>query len=298
MLKKKISLFKAMAQTSYDNNSKDSIVAMLYDKFSTNSKLYLMEFQNDINNEDNNSGLFNIRPNIDTYRDNLNSNEINNNIYNDNNLNDANNNDNMLNNNNNLNNNDNILDNNQAYNNQSVRKTMIERATEDTFGFDCVCLVKGILWGWNADVRHVYGGATYQSNGVPDTTITNLLKKYCTEQSTDFSKIEVGEFLTMGGHCGVYIGDGLAIECTPKWKNGVQISEVWNIKKTSSVGRTWVSHGKLKVVEYIKEEPKPDTVKCDVFCVFPENATDAEINSMRVEMGRIGVRPAILTKRG
>ena len=51
MLKKKISLFKAIAQTSYDNNSKDSIVAMLYDKFSTNSKLYLMEFQNDINNE-------------------------------------------------------------------------------------------------------------------------------------------------------------------------------------------------------------------------------------------------------
>ena len=49
--KKKISLFKAIAQTSYDNNSKDSIVAMLYDKFSTNSKLYLMEFQNDINNE-------------------------------------------------------------------------------------------------------------------------------------------------------------------------------------------------------------------------------------------------------
>lgn len=76
--------------------------------------------QNDINNEDNNSGLFNIRPNIDTYRDNLNSNEINNNIYNDNNLNDANNNDNMLNNNNNLNNNDNILDNNQAYNNSDA----------------------------------------------------------------------------------------------------------------------------------------------------------------------------------
>lgn len=50
MLKKKTSLFKAIAQTSYDNNSKDSIVAMLYDKFSTNSKLYLMEFQNDINN--------------------------------------------------------------------------------------------------------------------------------------------------------------------------------------------------------------------------------------------------------
>lgn len=72
----------------------------------------------------------------------------------------------------------------------------------------------------------------------------------------------------------------------------------WNIKKTSSVGRTWVSHGKLKAVEYIKDEPKPAPVKCDVFCVFPENATDAEINSTRVEMERIGVCPVILTKRG
>ncbi len=188
--------------------------------------------------------------------------------------------------------------NNYAYNKQTERKTMIEGASADTFGFDCVCLVKGILWGWNADTNHSYGGAKYQSNGVPDTTITNLLKNYCTEQSTDFSKIEVGEFLTMDGHCGVYIGDGLAIESTPKWKNGVQITEVWNIKKTSSVGRTWVSHGKLKAVEYIKEEPKPAPVKCDVFCVFPENATDAEINSTRVEMERIGVRPVILTKRG
>lgn len=36
----------------------------------------------------------------------------------------------------------------------------------------------------------------------------------------------------------------------------------------------------------------------EVFCVFPENATDAEINSTRVEMERIGVCPVILTKRG
>ena len=188
--------------------------------------------------------------------------------------------------------------NNHAYNKQTERKTMIDGASADTFGFDCVCLVKGILWGWNADANHSYGGAQYQSNGVPDTTITNLLKNYCIEQSNDFSKIEIGEFLTMDGHCGVYIGDGLAIESTPKWKNGVQITEVWNIKKTSSAGRTWVSHGKLKAVEYIKEEAKPTPVKCDVFCVFPENATDAEINSTRVEMERIGVRPVILTKRG
>lgn len=186
----------------------------------------------------------------------------------------------------------------QSYNRRADRQPKINAASTDTFGFDCVCLVKAILWGWNADPTKSYGGVTYQSNGVPDTTINGLLNNYCTEQSTDFSKIEVGEFLTMDGHCGVYIGNGQAIECTPSWNDGVQITEVWNIKKTSSVGRTWISHGKLKAVEYIKEEPKPAPVKCDVFCVFPENATDAEINSTRVEMERIGIRPVILMKRG
>lgn len=187
---------------------------------------------------------------------------------------------------------------NHPYNKQTTRKTMIEAASADTFGFDCVCLVKGILWGWDADVNKTYGGATYQSNGVPDTKIPNLLENYCTEQSTDFSKIEPGEFLTMADHCGVYIGDGLAVESTPKWKNCVQISEVWNIKKTSSVGRTWVAHGKLNAVEYIKEDPAPAPLKCQVVCVFPENATDTDINSARVEMERIGVHPVILTERG
>ena len=38
---------------------------------------------------------------------------------------------------------------NHSYNEQAARTAMIKSATEDTFGFDCVCLIKGILWGWN-----------------------------------------------------------------------------------------------------------------------------------------------------
>lgn len=45
---------------------------------------------------------------------------------------------------------------------------MINAASADTFGFDCVCLIKGVLWGWHGDKNAVYGGATYTSNGVPD----------------------------------------------------------------------------------------------------------------------------------
>lgn len=184
--------------------------------------------------------------------------------------------------------------NNYAYNKKDARKSKIMNASFDTFGFDCVCLVKGILWGWNGDTTKSYGGASYQSNGVPDTTIPNLLKNYCTDQSNDFSKIEVGEFLTMDGHCGVYIGNGMAIESTPNWKDGVQITEVWNIKKTSSVGRNWVSHGKLKAVEYIKEEPKKSNA--EVFVVFPSTATDDEISATKAELSSMGYSARVLTE--
>ena len=137
-----------------------------------------------------------------------------------------------------------------SYNKKSARKAMIEAATADTFGFDCVCLVKGVLWGWNGDASKTYGGAVYQSNDVPDTTIENLLKS-CSDVSDDFSNIVPGEFVTMKGHCGVYIGDGLAVECTPKWENKVQITAVGNIGDVEGYNtRTWVSHGKLPYVDY------------------------------------------------
>ena len=54
------------------------------------------------------------------------------------------------------------------YNGKPDRVAMIKSATDDTFGFDCVCLIKGLLWGWDGDKSHIYGGATYCSNDVPD----------------------------------------------------------------------------------------------------------------------------------
>jgi hypothetical protein len=70
--------------------------------------------------------------------------------------------------------------------------------------------------------------------------------KYCTNVTTDFNHLEPGEYLWMSGHCGVYIGDGLAVECTPKWDNKVQITAVGNIGKIPGYNtRTWTKHGKL-----------------------------------------------------
>lgn len=136
---------------------------------------------------------------------------------------------------------------NHSYNMKDDRKQMINAASDDTFGFDCVCLIKGLLWGWNGNADKVYGGATYGSNGVPDIGTEQIIGK-CSDVSTDFSNVQVGELLWMQGHVGIYIGDGLAVECTPAWKNCVQVTTVRNIK--SGTGHKWTKHGKLPYVTY------------------------------------------------
>lgn len=141
--------------------------------------------------------------------------------------------------------------NNHSYNKQASRQNMIKSASADTFGFDCVCLIKGILWGWNGDKTKVYGGATYASNGVPDIDADMMFAR-CSEQSADFNNIEVGEAVWGKGHIGVYIGDGLAVECTPAWKNGVQITAC-NRTIAGYNRRNWVKHGKLPYITYEKE---------------------------------------------
>lgn len=148
---------------------------------------------------------------------------------------------------------------NHSYNQQTVRQVMIKSATDSTFGFDCVCLIKAILWGWNGNKGHVYGGAAYNTNGVPDINSEQMIAK-CKDVSTDFSKLQIGELLWMQGHVGIYIGSGKAVECTPAWKNGVQITDVLNVK--SGTGHRWVKHGKLPYVTYAEkaaDKPVSDT---------------------------------------
>lgn len=141
---------------------------------------------------------------------------------------------------------------NHEYNRQTVRAVMINSASSDTFGFDCVNLIKGVLWGWAGDLNKVYGGSRYVANGVPDIGADTMIKQ-CHDISTDFTNIKVGEAVWMQGHIGVYIGGGLAIECTPKWKNGVQITAC-NTAKSGYNRRNWTKHGKLPWIEYDVED--------------------------------------------
>lgn len=140
---------------------------------------------------------------------------------------------------------------NHSYNRQADRTAMINAASTDTFGFDCVCLIKGVLWGWRGDKNAIYGGATYTSNGVPDIGADSMIK-VCKNVTTDFSHIEIGEAVWMEGHIGVYVGDGLAVECTPRWANKVQITAC-NRSVSGYNRRNWTKHGKLPYVKYVED---------------------------------------------
>lgn len=119
------------------------------------------------------------------------------------------------------------------------------------FGFDCVCLIKGILWGWSGNQSKTYGGASYASNGVPDIGADTMIARCQNVSTTGWANMVPGEAVWCSGHIGIYIGDGLAVECTPAWENKVQITAVKNIgAKTGYNARTWTKHGKLPWVDY------------------------------------------------
>ena len=130
------------------------------------------------------------------------------------------------------------------------------------FLFDCVGLIKGILWGWDGDLSRTYGGAGYACNGVPDYDAKKMID-CCREVSTDFSDIVPGEAVWMDGHIGVYVGEGLVVEATPKWRGGVQRSTLANTAGSKTLpgtagARTWTKHGKLPWVDYAAQETEKE----------------------------------------
>ncbi len=137
------------------------------------------------------------------------------------------------------------------YNRRPERTAMILAADADTFAFDCIGLIKGILWGWDGNKDRTYGGAIYASNNVPDLGADTMITK-CSGISTMFSNIIPGEMLWKEGHAGIYLGNGLAAECTPLWDNDVQITGVANIGTVEGIShhRTWTKHGRLPWIDY------------------------------------------------
>lgn len=176
--------------------------------------------------------------------------------------------------------------NNNGYNKQAARTKYIQAATADTFGFDCSGLLKGILWGWCGNKSETYGGAVYEANGVSDTNANGMIK-LCSDISTDFSSIEVGEAVWIGGHIGVYIGNGLAVECTPRWENCVQITAC-NCSKSGYKRRNWTKHGKLPYIEYDVAITSENTNKTAVSGTASTGSATDEKTIWDYLMGKIG----------
>ena len=168
---------------------------------------------------------------------------------------------------------------NHSYNRATDRTKMINAATADTFGFDCVNLLKGILWDWNGDTSKTYGGAQYESNGVPDCTI-EYFKNF--DYSEDWNKIEPGEALYCPGHIGIYIGNNQAVECTPSWDNKVQITTVANLTGKGSRLRKWQGHGHIFAVDY-KHDP--------VYKITVETSDKATAEKLAAVLEVLGLNP-------
>lgn len=170
---------------------------------------------------------------------------------------------------------------NHSYNQQEARKKMINSSTQNTFGFDCVGLIKSVLWGYNADESKAYGGAKYKSNNVPDINADTMIK--ACQPTTNFSKIEVGEVVWVKGHIGVYVGQGKVVECTPKWTNNVQITNLGNRPEFKrDKYRVWSSHGKLPYILYESiEMTTPDTSKSPTEAEKPNTPTKNPSNTLR-----------------
>ncbi|MBO7078397.1 MAG: peptidoglycan-binding protein [Bacilli bacterium] len=68
----------------------------------------------------------------------------------------------------------------------------------------------------------------------------------CKDISTNFSNIQMGEAVWLDGHIGIYWENGQVIECSPAFKNKVQITQLSQ--------RKWLKHGKLPFITYEKND--------------------------------------------
>lgn len=150
-----------------------------------------------------------------------------------------------------------------------------------SWNFDCVILIKAILWGWNENKEHDHGGAIYGSNKVYDDSADTIINR-CKEVSNNFQKIQAGELLWMNGHVGIYIGNGEVIECTAAWEGKVLYSKIDNNGNRSRNGTyvgKWAKHGKLPYLMYdsVTNSDSSNTIKSNVItyqaytnCWLPE----------------------------
>ena len=129
-------------------------------------------------------------------------------------------------------------------------KSCIANADEHTWAFDCNNLLMSVIYGWVGDESKTYGGADYSH---PTWYTTEGLLNCCSDVTSNFNNIERGELVWIKGHVGCYIGNGIVVECTPKWNNCVQFTNLGNLPQYKQGNyRVWNKHGKLPFISYVQ----------------------------------------------
>lgn len=149
-----------------------------------------------------------------------------------------------------------------SYNTKTtVRKNRILNTPSKYMLADCVGFVKGLVNGALSsenDFGKYMSGATY-NKAIPDASIRVILTKHCHDVTQDWTtEPMVGEFVVLSdsySHCGLYAGEGMVIECTPKWEN------IWGKGVAMTNKRKWQFHGKLNAIEYLGEKPPEPKIK-------------------------------------
>lgn len=118
---------------------------------------------------------------------------------------------------------------------------------------DCSGLIKGILWDYPSNGK-------YASNGVPDINADTMISR-CSKVSSNFNKLPLGALVWMKGHIGIHVGNGVCVESSPIWEDGIQCTFIKGSGYSNSRGlheRQWTKQGLFdKYVDYSASTPTP-----------------------------------------
>lgn len=136
-------------------------------------------------------------------------------------------------------------------------------------GYDCVCAIKGILWGSRPGKC-----GTYKSNSVPDVTADGMFR-WCTGVTSDLTKMKAGMCIWMKGHVGVVADKSTVYETSPK---------TGKLVKRSVKMQPWKKVGYLPWVDYTVQGDKAKTELNDKAQGSSGTTTSASSNARRLRV--------------
>lgn len=161
--------------------------------------------------------------------------------------------------------------------------TFLNKKTGTALLSDCSGLIKGILWGYPENGK-------YASNGVPDINANSMILR-CSKVSTNFNKLPIGALVWISGHIGIHVGNGVCVESTPIWEDGIQYTFIKgsgysNTRKLHE--RKWTKHGLFdKYIDYTSTTPAPAKPKIEYLNLDPTVAERTVYNSKLSKVGLI-----------